>query len=155
MTTRTNRTRVVLDCGWFCLLDCQHGAALQGLVRMQAERFSKCTGASEWETATTSAVWHRRRRALNRAVGQHWHIENKLPWVLDVGFHDDHRRKRAGHAAQNFSLMNRIACNLLQQDKTNKRGVPGTPQGRMGQSIPPLPTRKLRCVGPGSAPFYG
>jgi predicted transposase YbfD/YdcC len=24
---------------------------------------------------------------------QHWHIENKLPWVLDVAFHEDQSRK--------------------------------------------------------------
>ncbi len=45
---------------------------------------------------------------INRAIRQHWHIENKLHWVLDVGFHEDQSRKRAGHAAQNFSLINRI-----------------------------------------------
>src|SRR5438477_2752824 len=34
-------------------------------------------------------------------------------------------RKRAGHAAQNFSILNRIALNLLKQDKSSKRGIKG------------------------------
>jgi len=99
--------------------------SLQSLVRVQAERFSKSTGASERETRYYISSLAPEAPRINRAIRQHWHIENKLHWVLDVGFHEDHSRKRAGHAAQNFSLMNRIALNLLKQDKTSKRGVPG------------------------------
>jgi hypothetical protein len=43
--------------------------------------------------------------------------------VFDVGFGEDLERKRAGHAAQNFSIINRIVLNLLKQDKSSKRGV--------------------------------
>jgi hypothetical protein len=43
--------------------------------------------------------------------------------VLDVGFGEDLDRKRAGHAAQNFSLLNRIALNLLKQETSFKRGT--------------------------------
>ena len=50
---------------------------------------------------------------------------HKLHWVLDVAFGEDLSRKRAGHAAENFSLLNRIALNLLKQDKTSKLGVHG------------------------------
>jgi len=50
---------------------------------------------------------------------------HKLHWVLDVGFGEDLDRKRAGHAAQNFSLLNRIALNLLKQEQSLKRGIKG------------------------------
>jgi predicted transposase YbfD/YdcC len=43
--------------------------------------------------------------------------------VLDVGWGEDLDRKRAGVAAQNFSVLNRIALNLIKQDKTSKRCV--------------------------------
>ena len=62
---------------------------------------------------------------MNSAIRQHWGIENKLHWVLDVGFGEDLCRKRQGNAAQNFSLINRIALNLLKQDKTCKLGMHG------------------------------
>jgi predicted transposase YbfD/YdcC len=42
---------------------------------------------------------------LNGAIRQHWGIENKLHWVLDVGFGEDLDRKRAGDSAQNFSVL--------------------------------------------------
>jgi len=60
---------------------------------------------------------------LNSVTGQHWGIENKLHWVLDVGFGEDLDRKRAGHSAENFSILNRIALNLLKQEKSLNRGT--------------------------------
>ncbi len=62
---------------------------------------------------------------LNAAIRQHWGIENKLHWVLDVAFGEDQSRKRAGNAAQNFSLLNRIALNLIRKDKSTKGSVRG------------------------------
>ncbi len=31
-------------------------------------------------------------------------MKNSLHWILDVAFHDDQSRKRAGNAAENFSV---------------------------------------------------
>jgi predicted transposase YbfD/YdcC len=70
---------------------------------------------------------------LNRAIRQYWGIENKLHWALDVSFGEDLDRKRAGHAAQNFSILNRIALNLLTGQKLQPRHQRKTPQSRMGQ----------------------
>lgn len=58
-----------------------------------------------------------------RAVRQHWFVENKLHWVLDVAFKEDLSRVRAGYASENFSTVRRIALNLLKQEKTSKRGI--------------------------------
>ncbi|NQY66352.1 MAG: transposase, partial [Flavobacteriales bacterium] len=49
-------------------------------------------------------------------VRKHWGIENKVHWVLDVAFNEDLSRKRTGHAAENYSTINRIALNLLKKD---------------------------------------
>jgi len=38
-------------------------------------------------------------------------------WVLDVAFNEDHSRKRTGNAAKNFTNINRIALNILRQNK--------------------------------------
>ena len=100
-------------------------ASLQGLVRIQAERYHKATGKTEREIRYYITSLRPDAERLNASIRQHWGIENKLHWVLDVGFREDLDRKRAGHAAQNFSVLNRIALNLLKQDKTSKRGVHG------------------------------
>ena len=100
-------------------------ASLQGLVRIQAERYHKATGQTERETRYYITSLQPDAARLNRAIRQHWGIENKLHWALDVSFGEDLDRKRAGHAAQNFSVLNRIALNLLKQDKSCKLGIHG------------------------------
>src|ERR1035437_1618043 len=112
-------------------------ASLQGLVRIQAERYHKATGKTERETRFYITSLKADAERLNRTIRQHWGIENKLHWVLDVGFAEDRCRKRAGHAAQNFSILNRIALNLLKQDKSSTRGIKGK---RLKASMaPPVP----------------
>src|ERR1700676_1927440 len=98
-------------------------ASLQGLVRIQSERYHKATGKTETEIRYYITSLKPDAERLNRSIRQHWGIENKLHWALDVSFGEDLDRKRAGHAAQNFSLLNRIALNLLKQEKTCKLGI--------------------------------
>jgi hypothetical protein len=43
--------------------------------------------------------------------------------VLDVALDEDNSRKRSGFAAQNYSILNRIALNLLKNEKTAKVGM--------------------------------
>lgn len=99
--------------------------SLRSVVRIQAERFHKATGKIEEETRYYISSLPPEAARLSRAIRQHWGIENSLHWVLDLAFHEDQSRKRAGHAAQNFSLLNRIALNLLKNDKSVKVGVRG------------------------------
>jgi predicted transposase YbfD/YdcC len=100
-------------------------ASLKGLVRIEAERYHKASGKTETEIRYYITTLAPDAARLNRCIRQHWGIENKLHWVLDVGFGEDLDRKRAGHSAQNFSLLNRIALNLLKQEQSLKRGVKG------------------------------
>lgn len=94
-------------------------------MRIEAERYHKATGKTEHKTRYYITSLPPDAARLNSAIRQHWGIENKLHWVLDVGFGEDLSRKRAGHAAQNFSRITRIALSLLKQGKSSKRGVKG------------------------------
>jgi predicted transposase YbfD/YdcC len=98
---------------------------LHSLVRVQAERYHKTTGQTEREVRYYISSLRPEAARLNLAVRQHWGIENKLHWVLDVAFGEDASRKRAGNAAQNFSLINRIALNLLKHNTTSRLGMKG------------------------------
>lgn len=52
---------------------------------------------------------------LLKHMREHWQIENNLHWHLDVNFMEDLDRKK-NNAAQNFSLICKIALAILQND---------------------------------------
>lgn len=51
-------------------------------------------------------------------IRQHWDIENKLHWSLDVTFNEDRSRIRKEHAPENMASLRRIALNLLRQEQS-------------------------------------
>jgi predicted transposase YbfD/YdcC len=62
-------------------------------------------------------------RGFANAVRQHWGIENRLHWQLDVTFQEDQCRIRKGHADANFSILRRTTISLLKNELTRKVGV--------------------------------
>jgi predicted transposase YbfD/YdcC len=60
-----------------------------------------------------------------RAVRSHWGVENKVHWIMDVCFHEDQSRARAGYAAENLATLRRLALNLLKKETSKKRGIKG------------------------------
>jgi predicted transposase YbfD/YdcC len=52
-------------------------------------------------------------------IRQHWDIENKLHWSLDVTFNEDHCRIRKDHAPENVVAVRHIALNLLRQEHSH------------------------------------
>ena len=62
---------------------------------------------------------------FQKDIRSHWGVENKLHWTLDVGFSEDASRKRNKNAAQNYSVLLKIALNLLKNEKSEKQGIAG------------------------------
>ena len=60
---------------------------------------------------------------IGRAVRQHWGIENRLHWCLDVTYNDDASRIRKDHGPQNMTVLRRLAVNLLRQIELGPRKV--------------------------------
>jgi len=60
---------------------------------------------------------------ISNVVRQHWGVENKLHWVLDVCFNDDQCRIRKGNAPRNIAIIKKTALNLMQIIKKNKPRV--------------------------------
>jgi predicted transposase YbfD/YdcC len=65
-----------------------------------------------------------------QAVRNHWGIENRLHWTLDVILREDQSRLRVGHGAENFAVLRHIALNLLRQEPSAKS----------------LPRKRLTCA---------
>lgn len=53
---------------------------------------------------------------LHAAVRQHWGIENRLHWSLDVIFREDDAKIRKDNGPRNIALIRKIILNMLRQD---------------------------------------
>jgi predicted transposase YbfD/YdcC len=53
---------------------------------------------------------------FNKFIRNHWAVENNLHWTLDMVFFVGEQRKRVKHAAENFTIVRKIALNLLRKD---------------------------------------
>lgn len=98
---------------------------LKAIVKIEAERYIKSTGQTQKETRLYITSHGGSAKMISSAIRAHWGVENSLHWVLDVSFGEDASRKREGHSAQNFSILNRIALNLVKNEQSKKRSVKG------------------------------
>jgi predicted transposase YbfD/YdcC len=98
---------------------------LKSLIRIQSERTNKTTLATEKQERYYISSLTQPAKTFNSNIRSHWGIENSLHWKLDVSFGEDKSRKREGNAAENYSIMNRLALNLLKSDKTSTRSIKG------------------------------
>jgi predicted transposase YbfD/YdcC len=96
-------------------------ADLKSIGMVEAER--EVEGASTVEKRYYLSSLEVDAEVFSRAARGHWSIENSCHWILDVVFREDDSRVRAGHAAENLARLRKIANNLLQHDKSVKRGV--------------------------------
>jgi predicted transposase YbfD/YdcC len=58
----------------------------------------------------------------NKLVRNHWGIENKLHWMMDVVFSEDRSRTRKGNAPENMATLRKVALQLLNQ-QTDKQSI--------------------------------
>ena len=97
---------------------------LRTIIRIESRReFKNSNKPTQTATRYYISNLEANPEDFQKAVRSHWGIENKLHWALDVAFSEDASRKRTGNSAQNFSILNKIALNLLRKDTKSKVGV--------------------------------
>jgi predicted transposase YbfD/YdcC len=99
--------------------------SIQSMIKIESKRYIYSTGKHERQTRFYISSMRLSARKAAECIRSHWGIENRLHWLLDVSFDEDQSRKRVGYSAQNFSIITRIALNLLKADKTQKRSIRG------------------------------
>ena len=117
-------TRVCLQSarlGWFADLDKWKG--LKSVFMVDSTREIKGVATPDRRFFISSLPVDA-GRALG-ACRAHWNVENQLHWRLDVQFNEDQCRARTKNAAENLAILRRIALNMLNSEKTKKRGVKG------------------------------
>lgn len=114
----------VRRCYAFDQLDCLHlperWPGLKSFAVIASERTIKGKTTREHRFYISSLPADATR--LNRAVRQHWRVENSLHWCMDVVFGDDQMRARTGNAAQNFAVMRHFALNLIRLHPIKRKG---------------------------------
>lgn len=84
------------------------------------ERTRELDGRVEHETHYYITSLKEDVKRFAHAARTHWHVENKLHWVLDVVFREDDSRARLGRVSENFALIRQMALNLLKREDTPK-----------------------------------
>ena len=98
-------------------------AGLKSIIKIDSIRYHKATKVTEKATRFYISSLVVSAELMQKHIRSHWAIENKLHWLLDVAFHEDNSRKRAGNSAQNFSAINKIALTLLKNDTSIKASI--------------------------------
>jgi len=95
--------------------------SLKSIVIIEATRKERDKTTSQSRYFISSL--HTGAAQMMKHIRQHWEIENKLHWSLDVTFREDQSRVRVGHAPENLALIRKMAFNLLRQNKSKKCGA--------------------------------
>lgn len=112
---------VITDMDWISKK--QDWQGLQSIIRIETERTPLQSGEMQTEQRFYIASLQATPKDFNHIIRQHWNIENKLHWSLDVTFKEDLSTKQAGNAAENFSIITKIALNLLKNNTTKKTSI--------------------------------
>lgn len=96
---------------------------LKTIIKIDSTRYIKSTGVEQKETRLYISSLEPSAEHLQKCIRAHWGIENSLHWVLDVAFNEDNGSKTNSNAVENFSIINRIALNLVKNEKSIKLGV--------------------------------
>ena len=110
---------VINNMGW--MNDTELWPEIQSLLRIESTR--EIAGIKQHQTRYYISSLKESAGVFNQLIRSHWSIENTLHWTLDMVFREDECRKRKGYSAENFTLVTKIAFNLLKRDKRRITGV--------------------------------
>lgn len=96
---------------------------LNSIIKVESHSKNLSTGKVESNTAYYISSLDTDAKHIGSAIRSHWGIENSLHWMLDVAFSEDRGRKQNKNAVINFSLINKIALEMLRKEDSKKIGV--------------------------------
>ena len=91
--------------------------SINTLVKIEATRIVDDVRSTKTRYYITSLA-DKSALTINQLIRSHWSIENQLHWHLDVTFGEDASRARRGYAAENLSLMRKVALHRITKDRS-------------------------------------
>ncbi len=88
------------------------------------ERIRETAGKTSTETAYYLLSTALSGERFTEVVREHWGVENRLHWRLDVVMNEDQARARLGNGPPNMAVLRHMAINVMQKngDKEALRG---------------------------------
>ena len=110
----TRTATVSTDIGW--LQDDQRWPGLKAIGKVDRRRETPAGTSTETAYYLLSTALAPER--FNQVVRQHWGVENRLHWRLDVVMNEDQDRTRLGNGPQNLAILRHMALNAMQKDRS-------------------------------------
>jgi predicted transposase YbfD/YdcC len=104
--------KIVKDISW---LNNRHPewSNLRSIARVESVRIDKKTLKEQRQTRYYISSLASNAKTMLSYVRNHWSVENKLHWILDMNFKEDSCRTRIDHGAENLALIRKSALNLI------------------------------------------
>ncbi|RVX46445.1 DDE family transposase [Nonomuraea polychroma] len=88
------------------------------LQAIQIKRQVRDLNQDKWRTVTVYAItslptWQAGPTELATWIRGHWSIENRLHYVRDVAYGEDHSQARTGNARRNMAVLRNLAIGAL------------------------------------------
>ena len=131
----TRTTTVIQDVEW--LRQRHKWPGLNRVVIVESAR--QIDGAITSETRVYITSLRLPAYLIGPIVRDHWSVENKLHWVMDMIFRDDECRVRTDHAPANFTTLKHMALNLI-------RRAPSKDSIRLRRKVAAWDDNFLACI---------
>jgi predicted transposase YbfD/YdcC len=120
---RTVRRRVWTSTDFTALAELAKWPDLRSVIVVETIRaaYPGAAVTSDYRIYISSLV--RSATAFVTMIRQHWDIENKLHWSLDVTFNEDRCRIRKEHAPENMAAVRHVALNLLRREHSHQMSL--------------------------------
>lgn len=95
------------------ITELQEWVSVQTVVLLERTRINKKSGKEEKEQQIYISSLQTEAKIIAPMIRQHWGIENKVHWLLDVVYKEDDCRIRKDDGAENVAIIRRFCLNLL------------------------------------------
>ena len=98
--------------------DLAHWKHLKSIIIIESKREIK--GKISIETRFYISDLALEPKDFNQYIRNHWSIENRLHWQLDVTFREDLQRTKTGNAPENLAIIRKLSLQLLHKVSDNE-----------------------------------